>query len=81
MNFDKLLNPEVLLFLVGGLIAIVTIVGRYVNAHFKDQGDRELKQMMLEHGKSVEEIERVLLAGNRLSTKEGKPKTPSYSTR
>ncbi len=72
MNFDKLLDPGVLVFVVGGLIAIVAIVGGCVYAYAKDRGERELKQMMLEQGKSVEEIERVLLAGKKLSTKEEK---------
>ena len=70
MNFDKLLDPAVLVFVVGGLIAIVAIVAYYLNGFVKDQGERELKQMMLEQGKSVEEIERVLLAGKKLSAKE-----------
>ena len=72
MNFDKLLDPAVLVFVVGGLVAIVAIVGLCVNVYAKDRGERELKQMMLEQGKSVEEIERVLLAGKKLSTKEEK---------
>ena len=72
MNFDKLFDPGVLVFVVGGLIAIVAIVSVCVSAYAKDRGERELKQIMLEQGKSVEEIERVLLAGKKLSTKEEK---------
>ncbi len=72
MDLDKLLDPTVIVFVVGGLIAIVAIVGGCVNAYAKNRGERELKQMMLEQGKSVEEIERVLLAGKERSTKEEK---------
>ncbi len=79
MDLDKLLDPGVLVFVVGGLIAIVAIVAYYLNDYAKGRGEKELKQMMLEQGKSVEEIERVLLAGKKLSTEEekadGKAKT------
>ncbi len=79
MWFDKLFDPAVLIWVVGGLIAIVAIVAYYLNDYAKDRGERELKQMMLGQGKSVEEIERVLLAGKKLSTEEeradGKAKT------
>ena len=77
MNFDKLFDPGVLVFVVGGLIAIVAIVCGSVIVYTKGRGERELKQMMLEQGKSVEEIERVLLAGKERSTKEadGKAET------
>ncbi len=71
-DLDKLLNPAVLIFVVGGLIAIVAIVAYYLHDYAKDRGQKELKQMMLKQGKSVEEIERVLQAGKELSTEGGK---------
>ena len=79
MWFDKLFDPAVLVWLIGGLIAVVAIVAYYLNDYAKDRGEKELKQMMLEQGKSVEEIERVLRVGKKLSTEEekadGKAKT------
>jgi len=69
-DLDKLLNPAVLIFVVGGLIAIVAIVAYYLHDYAKDRGQKELKQIMLKQGKSVEEIERVLQAGKETSTDE-----------
>ena len=65
-----LLKPEILLFLVGGLVAIVAIVGHYATAHARTRAEKELKVQMLEMGMPIEDIERVLLAGKELSSKE-----------
>ena len=70
MDLDKLLEPEVLIFVIGALIAIVAIVSSCVKSCVKDRGERELKQTMLEQGRSVEEIERVLRAGTEPPTQE-----------
>ena len=72
MSFDQLLNPAVLIFLVGGLVAIVAIVGYYLHDYAKGRAENELKQTMLGQGKSAEEIERVLRAGKKLSPEEEK---------
>ena len=77
MDLEKLLDPAVLVFVVGGSIAIVAIIGGCVTAYAKDRGERQLKQTMLEQGKSVEEIERVILAGKKTEKKapDGKADT------
>ena len=63
MRLDSLLDPEVLVFVVGGLIAIIAITGHYLNDYFKSRRETELKEKMLEQGRSADEIERILLAG------------------
>ena len=70
MSLEKLFDPQVLVFLIGGLVAIVAIVGYYLHDYAKGRAENELKQTMLKQGKSAEEIERVLRAGTKLSPAE-----------
>ena len=72
MNWDKVLRPEILVFVVGGLIAIVAIVSSAMKSFAKAKLETRLKERLLDQGMSVDEIERILLAGKELTTEEKK---------
>ncbi|MCZ6793018.1 MAG: hypothetical protein O7J95_05320 [Planctomycetota bacterium] len=72
MNWDKVLRPEILVFVVGGLIAIVAIVSSAMKSFATAKLETRLKERLLDQGMSVDEIERILLAGKELTTEEKK---------
>ena len=70
MSWNQVLRPEILVFVVGGVIAVVAIVGHFLNDYAKARSERELKEIMLGQGMSVDEIERVILAGKDFTSKD-----------
>ena len=62
MSYRDLLQPEVLVFLVGGTIAVIAIVGGCIARVLVHREEARLKARMVERGFSAEEIERVVHA-------------------
>ncbi len=62
-NWSSLVAPEVLVFVVGGLIAIIAILAGAVTSVMNNRSQARLKMDMLDRGMSAEEIERIVNAG------------------
>jgi hypothetical protein len=65
MDWSELFQPSVMVFVVVGTIAVVAIISGAVTRHARTKAEIELKQTMVEQGRSAEEIERVLAARGR----------------
>ena len=61
-TWSRLLDSEVLVFLVGGIIAVCAIVGSQLRRHYESKNNARLKADMLERGFSAEQIARVIEA-------------------
>ena len=62
-DWEELLEMPTLLFLVGGVIAIVAIVAYHWREAQRAAGDARLKEQMIQRGFSAAEIERVIKTG------------------
>lgn len=59
---SMLTKPELIVFVVGGIIGVVAIVAGYWSKVRRIEVEAGLKQDMIERGMSAEEIERVIRA-------------------
>jgi hypothetical protein len=73
MSYAQLLRPEVLVFLVGGLVAIVYVAVSAVSHVLTHRDEVRLKTRLLERGFSAEEIERVVRASSRPASEQDDP--------
>ena len=64
MDWEKLLEPEVLSVALAFLTGMVAIVSGFAYLALKNRSETELKRIMIERGLSADEIERVLAAGS-----------------
>ena len=62
MDWDRILQPDVLVLVLAFSIPIVAIIGNFWYQAAKTRSENELKRSMVEQGMSAEEIERVIAA-------------------
>jgi hypothetical protein len=63
IDWNRMLDPPVIVFIVGAIIVVAAIVAPQWRQAAKASEDARLKEQMIQRGFSVEEIERVIRAG------------------
>ena len=63
INWNRILDPPVIMFIVGAIIAVAAIVAPQWRKAAKASEDARLKEQMIQRGFSADEIERVIRAG------------------
>jgi hypothetical protein len=76
IDWQAIFNPGVMVFLIGGLIAIVAIVSTVWLKVVAERERAQLKADMIERGFSVDDIVRVVEAGNENAPAAGRSKSP-----
>ena len=63
IDWNTLLEPPAIVFIVGGIIALVAIIVPQWRKAQQAAAEARLKEQMLQRGFSADEIERVIRAG------------------
>jgi SOS response regulatory protein OraA/RecX len=63
IDWNRILEPPVVMFIVAAIIAVAAIVAPQWRRSVKASEDARLKEQMIQRGFSADEIERVIRAG------------------
>ena len=63
IDWDRVFDPPVIVFIVGAIVAVAAIVAPQWRKAAKASEDARLKEQMIQRGFSADEIERVIRAG------------------
>ncbi len=60
---DKILQPEIIAIIGGCAVPIIGAIAYFTFAYFKHKSNNQLKRDLLDRNMSVEDIERIIKAG------------------